>query len=1079
MIRYSIKRYKAQPILAGILFVMAYGVLSLANTFGQERTPLTRDLLNRAKSSSTFKASFTYSPKYAVVGQAVQFVDISTGSPVSWLWDFGDGTTSNEKNPVHIYSTSGFRRVTLVAANAVASKTARKTLTVIPSSSPATFVHSPLTPGPGQTVQFADTTEGSPSSWQWNFGDGATSTAKNPSHVFTREGAFVVTLVAGCSSGSKQGSKTVTVAGMSVLSSSFTYSPASPSVNQAIQFTDTSTGNPTAWSWGFGDGTTSTSRNPSHAYTTAGSKTVTLTVTNSTGSNTATRTVTVASPLAASFTFSPASPTPGQAVQFTDTSTGSPTAWSWSFGDGATSTARNPSHAYATAGSKTVTLTVTSSSGSNSVSRVVAVAAALTASFTFSPASPTAGQSVQFTDTSTGSPTLWQWAFGDGSTSTVRNPSHAYGAAGSYSVTLTVMNAAGQNSTSRVLTVTPGAALAASFAFSPSSPIAGNAVQFTDTSAGNPTTWSWNFGDGTTSTSRNPSHSFSPVGTYTVTLLAGNSSSSDSVSHALSVRQATSAIPADRMIDWSQAGVWVNGVKGIPQYPVGVTCAQPAYSVYPNLSTDSRAGIQAAIDACPAGRAVYLPAGIYRVNGQISLQSGVSLRGAGAGSTILLSSASDSVQLGSSALYSASRYGVSGGIAKGATSLILATTPPAACTVGGLILVDEVADYDLMWHRPTYDSRVHTFVARVTAINGNTISFNPPNVHGFSAGLTPQARFKSSSNVVSLAGVENLTIRGAADMGLYFYESDRCWAKNVEVTGYSGTMAMVRVTRALQTEIRGSYIHDCYGFPNQNDGYGVYLYYDSCYGLIEDNVFNNTATPIIGACTSGNVVSYNYAYRINRADSNWVGYGANCNHGAHGLMTLYEGNILPEWENDGYHGSTSHQMLFRNNFHGTNPDGNTVYRWLINLARASYYHSVVGNVIGDSSYSLNAYEMSGAQSNTYSCVYKLEYPNDGNTSYTPVTTWTNWTATFPNNDNKNTLFRNGNYDYYTRSVVWDESSGHELPDSLYLESRPSWFGSLDWPAIGPDVAGYTRSIPARVRWDTYTSSRNPSDLFPM
>ncbi len=78
---------------------------------------------------------------------------------------------------------------------------------------------------------------------------------------------------------------------------------------------------------------------------------------------------------------------------------------------------------------------------------------ALTAAFLFSPASPVAGQSVQFTDTSTGRPTSWQWSFGDGGTSTSQNPSHTYTAAGSYGVTLTVQAGSNSDSTNRTLNV--------------------------------------------------------------------------------------------------------------------------------------------------------------------------------------------------------------------------------------------------------------------------------------------------------------------------------------------------------------------------------------------------------------------------------------------------------------------------------------------------------------------------------------------------------------------------------------------------------------------------------------------------
>ncbi len=215
------------------------------------------------RDSDNLKVAFAYSPRFPVAGQAIQFTDTSIGTPVSWQWDFGDGTTSTLRNPTHIFASLGFRRVTLTVSNSKNSRRSSRTVTVLAAGGGASFVFSPATPGPGQNVQFADTTSGNPTSWSWNFGDGTTSTAKNPSHAFAQPGNYAVNLVAANSDGPKQANRTITVASMSVLTSSFSYAPASPSVGQSVQFTDTSAGSPTSWSWNFGDGSTSTARNPS------------------------------------------------------------------------------------------------------------------------------------------------------------------------------------------------------------------------------------------------------------------------------------------------------------------------------------------------------------------------------------------------------------------------------------------------------------------------------------------------------------------------------------------------------------------------------------------------------------------------------------------------------------------------------------------------------------------------------------------------------------------------------------------------------------------------------------------------
>jgi len=186
---------------------------------------------------------------------------------------------------------------------------------------------------------------------------------------------------------------------------------------------------------------------------------------NSPASNTASATVGAPSvTLGAAFTWSPASPTTAQSVTFFNQSTGSPTSWQWSFGDGSFSSLQTPVKQYSVAGNYTVTLTVSrSGSASSSTTHVISVANAapatppVIAAFGFSPLSATTGQAVTFVDQSTGSPTSWQWIFGDGFTSTQQSPSHVYAAPGTYTVTLNVANAVSTGSVTHAVTVVSAA----------------------------------------------------------------------------------------------------------------------------------------------------------------------------------------------------------------------------------------------------------------------------------------------------------------------------------------------------------------------------------------------------------------------------------------------------------------------------------------------------------------------------------------------------------------------------------------------------------------------------------------------
>jgi PKD repeat protein len=140
-------------------------------------------------------------------------------------------------------------------------------------------------------------------------------------------------------------------------------------------------------------------------------------------------------------------------------------------------------------------------------------------------AEPQSGQyplSVSFADVSSGSPDTWLWYFGDGESSTERNPVHTYRNAGTYTVTLTVSNPYGSSTKTKPDYITSGLIPAANFVATPGEGPAPLEVRFNDLSTGNPTSWSWDFGDGTTSTEHNPSHTYYTPGSYSVTLSVSN-----------------------------------------------------------------------------------------------------------------------------------------------------------------------------------------------------------------------------------------------------------------------------------------------------------------------------------------------------------------------------------------------------------------------------------------------------------------------------------------------------------------------------------------------------------------------------
>ena len=522
-------------------------------------------------------------------------------------------------------------------------------------------------------------------------------------------------------------------------------------------------------------------------------------------------------------------------------------------------------------------------------------------------------------------------------------------------------------------------------------------------------------------------------------------------------------------------------------------------TIYRTLTpSNTAAEINAAIAACPSGQVVYLSAGEYNI-GQISFgsKSGVTLRGAGAGQTIINATASPAIASTSRVFYNEDHTDIAKGawLAKDSTSITLAASPSAAFSVGNLVMITQDNSPDVWgdgigvyprvglsdpW--PLGGTRCLRFVTRITAVNGNTISLASPLPVDFSYSLNPYAMPLRSGPPMSLCGIENLTINGGGsrDRAVDWCGTDRCWLKGVEVKNTIGTTGMVLIQNSSQCEINRCYFRDTPGYPTESDGFAIMLYYGTSGALVVDNIFHRTGPGIIMNGAGCNAIAYNYTQAIGGGSTTWLNAGINCNHGAGGVMNLFEGNVIPKFQNDGYHGSTSHGTLFRNHIHGTDPDGKSGERRIVDLCKGSYYHSVVGNILGDSSWTPLEYEASagfghGADQGN---IYVLGLPNMGNSSLTPETTFVGYDGTYPDAGVTSTLIRHGNYDYHNKGVVWDSNiSSRAIPDSLIYSSKPGYFGSIQWPPIGPDVPGLVTPIPANARWDAYVISGNLDDLF--
>ncbi|MBA2349282.1 MAG: PKD domain-containing protein, partial [Solirubrobacterales bacterium] len=274
----------------------------------------------------------------------------------------------------------------------------------------------------------------------------------------------------------------------------------------------------TAYNWSFGNGNTSSLQNPTHQYVTAGTYNVCLYVTTANGCvDTVCQTITILSSATAGFNAANACVNSG--ITFTNTSSPAGLNYAWNFGNGGTSNLTSPVVTYLTAGTYNVTLIAGTGSGCpDTITLPVTVYAIPTAGFNFTGGNQCAGSTVSFNDISSGTIASWNWDFGDGSVSTIQNPSHVYAATGTFTVCLVVETTSGCSDTICQNVTVQVSAIAN---FTTTNACINAPVIFNNTSTPSGINFSWNFGNGVTSTLINPSITYSTAGTYNVMLIAG------------------------------------------------------------------------------------------------------------------------------------------------------------------------------------------------------------------------------------------------------------------------------------------------------------------------------------------------------------------------------------------------------------------------------------------------------------------------------------------------------------------------------------------------------------------------------
>ncbi|MFC2113757.1 PKD domain-containing protein [Bacteroidota bacterium] len=371
-------------------------------------------------------------------------------------------------------------------------------------------------------VSFTDLSTGNPTGWQWDFGNGNTSTLKNPQSSYTNPGTYTVSLTVSNASGSNTMTKNAFITVFKNPAANLTATTATTGCKPlSVSFSDQSQqgdGIITKWTWDFGDGGGASAKNPNYTYNTPGIYNVSLHVIDINGcSDTKVSTNYIQVYNTPSTAFSTAiktfCKTPANTT-FTNASTGSGSlTYYWDFGDGGSSTVKEPIYSYTSAGSYPVKLVVTDQNGcSDSIIKTNYILIKnVIANFNPDKNIVCLGNFVSFNNTSSGA-TTYLWDFDDGNTTTLTDPKYMYYNPGTYQVKLLVKD--GNNCTDSIIKPIIVESVKAGFSASPvyscKVPLV---VNFTDLST-NAVTYNWFFGDGDTTSVKNPSHTYQKKGLY-------------------------------------------------------------------------------------------------------------------------------------------------------------------------------------------------------------------------------------------------------------------------------------------------------------------------------------------------------------------------------------------------------------------------------------------------------------------------------------------------------------------------------------------------------------------------------------
>jgi hypothetical protein len=588
---------------------------------------------------------------------------------------------------------------------------------------------------------------------------------------------------------------------------------------------------------------------------------------------------------------------------------------------------------------------------------------------------------------------------------------------------------------------------------------------------------------------------------------------------AVRAQQWSGIIDSSRAVDWSNAGI----PGGIPNRTSFCATLNPG-------ATASQ--INGAIASCSAGQVVFLNAGTYNLTGGIDFsgKSNVTLRGAGPDQTILVYGSGASVgcetQSANICLAGSSRtwvgnpgtvHNVTGGYSQGSTQITLDSV--SGYQVGSLLIMDQLNDVSdtgslvgnvlvndcgnsyLTGCTTSYgqeggspgrsgspDRNQQQFFV-INAISGTTVTISSPvYMPNWRSSQSPQVWSPGvvGSNIGTMIGVEGLTVDttndgSSASSNIEFGNCYQCWVKNIK--SLNANRNHIWLYQTARAEVRDSYFYGTKNAASQSYGVESFMTSDD---LIINNIFQHITAPMMTGNNAGSVFAYNFGIDDYYSVSSWMEQ-TGWTHDAGVGMVLFEGNQGNGFILDDIHGTANFVTLFRNQLTGKEPNKSNHTNPFENMAY-NRYQNVIGNVLGTPGYHTTYQNITPSGTNPDTSIYLLGWSgNQGSTLGSVL------------NDVlvATTLMRWGNYDTATGAAQWNPLEvpsklslflnavplSQNLPASFFLSSKPSFWGSMPWPATGPEVTGgtdptgHSYANPAQVCYNSTTKDGNGILIF--